>query len=113
VAYTVVKTIKGKQYLYLQNSWREGKKVKTKATCLGRVGGSGRKRRVDEYEQSRRTAQNEYDREMARLAKEDKLFSEWQKKTFGETGEERAARMTEEARGSQPKAESPEPEEKE
>ena len=113
MAYVVYKTVKGNLYAYLQHSWREGEKVKTKATCLGRIGGSGRKRGTDQHEQSRRAAKKEYDTEMARLAKEDKQFSEWQKTTFGETGEERAERLKQEARGTQPQAETPEPEEKE
>ena len=34
--YQVVKTVKGHKYLYLQTSWREGGKVKTKSKYLGR-----------------------------------------------------------------------------
>jgi hypothetical protein len=37
MAYTVVKTIKGKKYLYRQSSKRVGKKVKTMSTYLGPV----------------------------------------------------------------------------
>jgi len=35
MAYIVVKTIKGRQYRYLQRSWREGGKVRTESKCLG------------------------------------------------------------------------------
>ena len=35
--YTVIKTIKGHQYLYLQTTYREGGKVKTKNKYLGRA----------------------------------------------------------------------------
>jgi hypothetical protein len=35
MTYVVVKTIKGRQYRYLQRSWREGKKVRTQSWSLG------------------------------------------------------------------------------
>jgi hypothetical protein len=35
--YTVVKTIKGHRYEYLQRTWREGKKVRTESRYLGPV----------------------------------------------------------------------------
>lgn len=37
MAYQVVKTIKGKQYLYLQSTYREGKKVKTISHYVGAI----------------------------------------------------------------------------
>ncbi|CAM2011582.1 hypothetical protein [Acanthopleuribacter pedis] len=39
MAYRVIKTIRGVQYLYEQSSYRVGKKVFTKCRCLGRVDG--------------------------------------------------------------------------
>ena len=36
--YRVVKTIKGRRYLYEQRTWREGKKVKTKSRYVGPAG---------------------------------------------------------------------------
>jgi hypothetical protein len=33
--YTVVKTIKGHRYEYLQRTWREGKKVRTESRYIG------------------------------------------------------------------------------
>lgn len=35
MTYTVVKTIKGRQYLYHQVTWREAKKVRTKSWYIG------------------------------------------------------------------------------
>jgi hypothetical protein len=40
--YTVIKTIRGRRYRYLQRSWREGKRVRTKSTLLGRADGTER-----------------------------------------------------------------------
>jgi hypothetical protein len=45
VSYTVIKTIGGRQYEYLQTSYREGGKVKTKSVYIGPVGGRKRKKR--------------------------------------------------------------------
>src|SRR5688500_17288420 len=39
--YKVVKTIRGRRYLDLQRSWREGKKVRTECRCLGREAADG------------------------------------------------------------------------
>lgn len=39
--YTVVKTIKGHQYLYRQRTWREGSRVRTQSQYLGPAGGHG------------------------------------------------------------------------
>lgn len=45
VSYTVIKTINGRQYEYLQTSYREGGKVRTKCVYIGPVGGRKRKKR--------------------------------------------------------------------
>jgi hypothetical protein len=45
MSYTVIKTIGGRQYEYLQTSYREGGKVKTKCVYIGPVGGKKRKKR--------------------------------------------------------------------
>ena len=39
MAFTRTRTIKGRQYLYREERWREGKKVKSKSIFLGAVGG--------------------------------------------------------------------------
>ena len=41
MSYTVIKTIKGRRYRYLQTSWREGKRVRTKSVYLGLADGGG------------------------------------------------------------------------
>ena len=93
MAYVVVKTIKGRRYRYLQRSWREGKKVRTSATCLGRVSGSVGCGALDENMKRRHEWLKEYARDMAAVEREEKKFAEWQRKTFGETGEERHERQ--------------------
>ena len=42
MSYIVVKTVKGRQYLYEQRTWREGKRVRTESRYLGPVGGGTR-----------------------------------------------------------------------
>jgi hypothetical protein len=39
MSYIVVKTIKGRKYRYLQTSYRQGKRVRTKSVYLGAGGG--------------------------------------------------------------------------
>ena len=38
MAFTRVRTIKGKRYLYKEERWREGKRVRSKSSYLGPVG---------------------------------------------------------------------------
>jgi hypothetical protein len=45
MSYTVIKTINGRQYEYLQTSYREGSKVRTKSVYIGPVGGTKRRKR--------------------------------------------------------------------
>jgi hypothetical protein len=42
MSYIAIKTINGRQYRYLQTSYRVGKKVKTRSIYLGAVGGTAR-----------------------------------------------------------------------
>ena len=44
MAYIVIKTIKGRQYQYLQRTYRQGGKVRTETVYLGPVNGGGRRR---------------------------------------------------------------------
>lgn len=83
MSYVVVKTIKGRQYRYLQTSWREGKKVRTKAVCLGPTNGSS--------DRSQERAMAAAERFAAQVDKE-------QKARFGETGAERQEREKAESR---------------
>jgi len=43
MSYIVIKTINGRQYRYLQTSYRVGKRVRTKSVYLGPVGGTPRR----------------------------------------------------------------------
>src|SRR5215831_1140959 len=74
MVYIVTKLIKGRRYRYLQRSWRQGKKVRTESKYLG----------LD--------SDPEFLRGMAAAEREDRKFDEWQRKTFGESGKERAER---------------------
>ena len=49
MAYIVVKTIKGRQYRYLQRSWREGGKVRTESKCLGPLAPLRLLRKIGEF----------------------------------------------------------------
>ena len=37
--YTVIKTVKGRRYLYEQRTWREGKRVRTQSRYIGPLDG--------------------------------------------------------------------------
>jgi hypothetical protein len=100
MTFTRIKTIKGKQYLYRQTSVRKGKKVRSFMEYLGRVT-SGLASAESRQEKDRREYQEYYDRSMRSLARDEAKFEEWQRKTYGETGEERSQRETKESRFSQ------------
>lgn len=93
MAYVVIKTVRGRRYRYLQRSWREGKRVRTESKYLGPanhfVTGSRRK----STKRRRRSQIQGYEaRNMATLSREAADFDEWQRNTYGETGQERAER---------------------
>ncbi len=104
MSYTVVKTIKGRRYRYLQTSWREGRRVRTKSVYLGPLDGAGRtanrKRgtgRLAECIKAQQSAPE--DRALAvaqRLAAE---VDRYQREKFGETAAERAQRERQEHLG--------------
>ena len=98
MAYLVIKTIKGRQYRYLQRSWREGKKVRTQAVSLGPVAGTARKRKAYAVGTPRTSLDqdDDYIRGMAAWLREGEKFDAWQRKTFGETGAERRDRLHQE-----------------
>lgn len=53
----VIKTIKGRQYRYLQRSYRDGRRVRTESIYLGPIEGGGRKgllRRIGEIMEANR-----------------------------------------------------------
>ena len=101
MSYVVIKTIKGRRYRYLQTSWREGRRVRTKSVCLGPLDGAARtvtrKRgtgRLAEFLKAQQLAPE--DRALAvaqRLAAE---VERYQREKFGETAAERAQRERQE-----------------
>lgn len=46
MAFTRIRTIKGRDYRYLEERWREAGKVRSRSTCLGPVGGTVRRKGV-------------------------------------------------------------------
>jgi hypothetical protein len=85
MAFTRVRTIKGKQYRYLEERWREGKKVRSRSTFLGAIGEFIAAQRLDPQ-----------DRAVACAERAAAKVEEYQRELFGETASERQAR---EARG--------------
>ena len=98
MAYYVRKRVKGKLYLYLQTSWREGKKVRTSAKCLGPVNSSGGGMGGLDREEVKRRREYEkwYAEQMAVVEREALEFEEWQRATYGETAQERQHRERQE-----------------
>jgi hypothetical protein len=104
MSYVVVKTIKGRRYRYLQTSWREGCRVRTKSVCLGPLDGAGRtaarKRgpgRLAGFLKAQQLAPEDHALAVAqRLAAE---VDRYQREKFGETAAERAQRERQEHLG--------------
>jgi len=46
MAYRVVKTVKGRRYIYEQRTWREGKRVRTESIYIGPADGGSKRRRL-------------------------------------------------------------------
>jgi hypothetical protein len=101
MSYLRVKTIKGRQYLYRQTSVRERKKVRTISEYLGCVSSVTQGRANTKEKKKRREYQEHYNREMRTVARDEARFAKWLRKTYGETGEERAKRVADEAKFSQ------------
>lgn len=104
MSYTVVKTIKGRRYRYLQTSWREGRRVRTKSVCLGPLDGTGRT-----PSRKRGTGTLAEFLKAQQLAPEDRAWAvaqrlaaevdSYQREKFGETAAERAQRERQEHLG--------------
>lgn len=80
MSYVRYKTIKGKQYAYLQTSYREGKRVRTKSKYLGAVSGmfSGGEESIEERD---RRKKKELARELAlAMADSDREQVKWEAK---------------------------------
>ena len=46
MSYRVIKTIKGRRYIYEQRTWREGRRVRTECRYIGPADGAPRRRRL-------------------------------------------------------------------
>lgn len=93
--YTITKTIKGKQYRYLQRSYREGGKVRTQSIYLGPIGAVRRvaKRAADFVRAQQLDAHERADLAAQRAAEKNERQ---QREQFGETAAERTARERQE-----------------
>lgn len=92
--YVVVKTIKGKQYRYLQRSYRASGKVRTESIYLGPAG-YGRTKKgiigtIGEFVKAQQLTVDE--RAMATAERAAESIAREQRVQFGETATERAAR---------------------
>jgi hypothetical protein len=76
MAFTRIRTIKGRDYHYLEERWREGGKVCSRSTSLGPVGGTARRRkhvlaRVGEFTTTNPQHEHDFDIEtLGRQARE-------------------------------------------
>ena len=80
-----IKTIKKRQYRYLQTSIREGTKVRSVMKYLGPASGGS-------AGGDRDPADDKRDRALASAERQAKKMDAYQRARFGESGEERAAR---------------------
>jgi uncharacterized protein YeeX (DUF496 family) len=46
MTYRVIKTVKGRRYMYEQRTWREGKRVRTESRYIGPLDGAPKRRRL-------------------------------------------------------------------
>ena len=99
--YVVIKTIKGRRYRYLQTSFREGKRVRTKSICLGLVDGAvargpsqGETGGISAFLDAQRLSRE--DRMMASAERAAAKMDKYQRETFGETATERTERERQE-----------------
>jgi hypothetical protein len=99
LSYTVIKTIKGRRYVYEQRTWREGKRVRTESRYLGPADGGRRpkgliRKVADLVAANRLTAEERGALAAERFGRE---MEAEQRATFGETAPERAERVRQEA----------------
>lgn len=100
--YVVIKTIKGRRYRYLQTSFREGKRVRTKSICLGPVDGAvagdpasqGDAGGISAFLDAQWLSRE--DRMMASAERAAAKIDKYQRETFGETATERTERARQE-----------------
>jgi hypothetical protein len=102
--YTVVKTIKGRRYLYAQRSWRDGNRIRTESTYLGPLDADiksnaepstkTRPRGIGSFLAAQRLSPE--DRAAATAEKQALRVEQEQRERFGETATERADRQRQE-----------------
>jgi hypothetical protein len=99
LSYTVIKTIKGRRYVYEQRTWREGKRVRTESRYLGPADGGQRPKGLIRKVADLVAANTLTAEEHGALAAErfGREMEAQQRETFGETGAERAERVRQEA----------------
>jgi hypothetical protein len=95
MSYRVIKTIRGRRYLYEQRSWREGGRVRTQSRSLGPLDPpqqrpKGLLRKIDALISANRLSPEE--RAIASGEREAERIAAYQRQVFGETAEERAVR---------------------
>jgi hypothetical protein len=99
MSYVVTKTVKGRQYRYLQTSWRDGSRVRTRSVYLGAVDGNTKRRagvlsKLADFVNAQRLSPE--DRAMVSAEKQSARIEREQREIFGETAQERSARETQE-----------------
>ncbi len=99
LSYTVIKTIKGRRYVYEQRTWREGKRVRTESRYLGPADGGQRpkgliRKVADIVAANRLTAEERGVLAAERFGREMEAH---QRATYGETASERTERVRQEA----------------
>ena len=90
--YRVIKTIKGRRYIYEQRTRREGKRVRTFSRYIGPADGSVQ--RVTSLLAAQRLSRE--DRAMASAERIAERVAQFQREQFGQTAEERSAREQQE-----------------
>jgi hypothetical protein len=96
--YVVIKTVKGRQYRYVQRTWRENGRVRTENKYLGPIHGALRTRRGSARHPASPSLEQpfDYDRLLANVERHTKKMEEFQRECFGETAEERSNRERQE-----------------
>lgn len=99
LSYTVIKTIKGRRYVYEQRTWREGKRVRTESRYLGPADGGQRPKGIIRKVADLVAANTLGAKERGALAAErfGREMEAYQRATYGETAPERDARVRQDA----------------
>ena len=95
LSYTVIKTIKGRRYVYEQRTWRDGKRVRTESRYLGPADGRQRPKGLIRKVANLVAANTLNAEERGALAAErfGREMEAQQRATFGETASERSERV--------------------